>query len=54
MNSSGQVIISKQVNYNGGYETEKLTLGSNYARGTYQLEMLMPGGRRVGRKLLIN
>jgi hypothetical protein len=44
INTSGQVIIVKEINHVGGSSVETLQVKKNTATGIYQLEIIKPGG----------
>ncbi len=48
----GQVMMSKQINFNGGNGMQMVELGE-MATGNYRLEILKPGGERVVKEIMI-
>ncbi|MDQ6756673.1 MAG: T9SS type A sorting domain-containing protein, partial [Bacteroidota bacterium] len=52
VNSSGQTVVSKQINHSEGTSTE--TLGVNKVKGSYMLEVTKPDNTKSTNKLIIN
>jgi Secretion system C-terminal sorting domain len=52
MNTFGQVIISKQLQYSGGNSTQTFTLPGNLSHGVYEMEITGSGGTTTNISLL--
>ena len=46
INTFGQTLMGKKLNYKGGNGNEKINLGRSIPRGIYQLEIKTPGGEK--------
>ena len=52
-NTAGQLVFTAELNHTAGSTIHALNLGDNVASGNYQLEIILPGKRRLARKLVI-
>jgi len=46
LNSSGQLIMKKEMNHQNGNNTETIQLNNSMAHGVYQLEIIKPDGQK--------
>ena len=50
---TGQVVYTQNIAHNGGSATQTIRLGSAFAGGTYQLEIMKPDNTKTTRALVI-
>ncbi|MBL0356950.1 MAG: T9SS type A sorting domain-containing protein [Chitinophagaceae bacterium] len=54
MNASGQVLLSKTIQHNGGSATQRIGLPSSITGGVYQLQVAGPGNTSTVQQLIID
>ncbi|MDP4284580.1 MAG: T9SS type A sorting domain-containing protein [Bacteroidota bacterium] len=47
LNSVGQVMLTKQINHNGGSSSHLISTGQYLPHGIYQIEVIKPGGEKM-------